>query len=157
LAVWRDYLSRSAIVGLDLHEKDINFGPRVHFVRADQSDPAQLQVAVDRYGPPTVVIDDGSHIGEHIHASFRHLWPLMPSRSLYVIEDLSTSYQPDYGGGYPVPAVSGVALLQQLVDDVQFLDPVFVQRPRWASRPAAVHADVAALHVYPGIAFVEKR
>jgi hypothetical protein len=48
-------------------------GPRVSLVRADQSDEAALMALVDRFGRPDVVIDDGSHVGEHILAADRSL------------------------------------------------------------------------------------
>lgn len=156
LAVWRDYLARSRVVGLDISEKTLELGPRVTFELADQSDPEHLERVVQRHGVPDVVIDDGSHVGAHIRRSFEYLWPLMPAGGLYVIEDLSTSYYPSYGGGDPAPETSAVGLLRELVDSVQAHDSTFVRHPGWGTRSAPQHPDVHALHVYPGIAFVVK-
>lgn len=155
LAIWRDYLLRSTIVGIDLHEKDIAWGERVRFVRADQNNPDELDVAVERHGRPDIVIDDGSHVGEHIRTSFDHLWPLLRSGGIYVVEDLVASYNPDFGGSEPPPCTSGVGLVQELVDAAQALDPL---APKWRGKIALpAYPEILAVTVYPGIAFVDKR
>jgi len=158
LQMWRDYFPRSTIVGIDIQRKVFDFGPRVKFEQADQSSPTDLQRVVDRHGRPTIVIDDGSHIGEHVHASFDHLWPQLVSGGFYVIEDLATSFDPDFRGADPAPLDSAVALVQVLVTDTQVADPVhnvsgLVDSPM----PGAQFFDVAETHVYPGIAFIRKR
>jgi hypothetical protein len=157
LPIWRDYLLRSRIVGIDIHPKEISWGSRVAFARADQNDPDQLQAVVDQHGRPDVVIDDGSHVGRHIISSFRQLWPLLNPGGVYVVEDLSTSYALDFEGQHPAPPVSGVGLAQQLVNEVQVDDPAFAMYPALATPPDAQFGGaVAAVHAYPGIVFVEK-
>jgi hypothetical protein len=156
LRMWRDYLVRSSIVGIDIEPKDVDLGPRVTFEQADQSSRTDLQRVVDRHGPPTVVIDDGSHVGSHIHASFDFLWPLLPAGGLYVVEDLSSSYGVKWEGGHPAPPTSGVGLVLTLVDATQALDSTFRRHPDWATAPTPRHQGVAAVHTYPGIAFIEK-
>ncbi|WP_188450348.1 hypothetical protein [Knoellia flava] len=156
LAVWRDYFLRSRIVGLDIEDKTVRLGGRVAFERVDQSNPEQLAEVVTTHGVPDIVIDDGSHVGSHIRASFDYLWPLMHSRGIYVIEDLSTSYYPTYEGADPPPASSAMGLLTGLMDSVQALDTTFERYPQWGRRSAPQYPDVWSLHVHPGIAFVVK-
>lgn len=156
LRVWRDYLPRSTVVGLDLYAKDVRLGARVHFRQTDQSVAEDLLRVVDEFGDPNVVIDDGSHVGDHIWTSFETLFPLLPRGALYVIEDLSTSYYPAYGGGVPSPHRTGAGLARVLVDDVLARDRVFAMWPHLGPGPQPLFADVAAAHVYPGITFVEK-
>lgn len=160
LALWRDYFPRSTIVGMDLHPKAVAFGPRVKFEQGDQSSVADLQALVDRHGVPSVVIDDGSHVAEHIQASFAFLWPLLSAGGIYVIEDLCTSYHRDFGGGRPAPPESAIGLLQSLAGDTQAQDPAYAHADfaeyRLGDAPEALHERVAAVHVYPGIAFIEK-
>jgi len=65
LRMWRDYLIRSRIVGIDIKEKRCpGLGRRVELVRADQS--GVLSAMVDACRHPDIVIDDGSHVGDHI-------------------------------------------------------------------------------------------
>jgi hypothetical protein len=156
LQFWRDYFPRSTIIGLDISEKTLDYGPRVKFARADQSSAADLESVVAEYGPPDIVIDDGSHIGEHQIASFECLWPKLPSEGVYVIEDLATSFAPEYGGAHPAPERSGIGLLQALVADTQAVDPYFLWDDAVASAPTARYPDVAAVLSFPGIAFLEK-
>lgn len=156
LRLWRDYLLRTRIVGFDIHEKHVQLGSRVRVRRGDQSADHDLARLVNEVGVPNIVIDDGSHVGEHQWTSFRFLWPLLPPGALYVIEDLSTSYYASYGGGLPAPGTTGVGLLRELVEQVQSADPTFLAHPGWGQGPDQVYADVAAVHVYPGIAFIEK-
>lgn len=78
LRALRDYMPRSTIVGLDLHSKDLpHLGRRVHVVQGDQSSPDDLGRIIDRFGPPDVVIDDGSHVGGDVIASFNYLFDRM--------------------------------------------------------------------------------
>lgn len=148
LPLWRDYFPRSTIVGIDLYEKDVTFGPRVKFERADQSSEAELARVVARNGRPHVVIDDGSHVGNHICISFETLWPHLLPGGCYVIEDLATSYIRSYGGAVPPPSRSGVGLVQALINEAQSRDP--------ATEHRAGVSDVESVHCYPGIAFVRK-
>jgi hypothetical protein len=155
LRVWRDYFLRSRIVGVDLHPKQVQLGRRVAFRQADQSSSVELLAVVEEFGVPDIVIDDGSHIGPHVWASFDALFPLMPPGALYAIEDLHTSYWPDYLGGVPAPHDSAIALVQSLVGDAQAFDPTFRRWPHHERPPVPRHG-VRAAHIYPGLAIVER-
>jgi hypothetical protein len=102
-----------------------------------------------------VVIDDGSHVADHARQSFEYHLPLLSPGGLYVIEDLHTSYLPAYGGGIPAPNNTAVAFLRELIDEVQTRDRVFERRVQWTPPPTSID-EVAAIHIYPGIAFIEK-
>jgi hypothetical protein len=157
LAIWRDYLLRSQVIGIDLYPKHVRLGRRVAFCRGDQSNDADLGQVCDRYGNPDIVIDDGSHIGGHVLASFRFLFDRLSPGGIYVIEDLSTSYDTSHGGGDPPPAATAVGLLQTLVDSTQSQDTTFLIHPDYGPAPALpAYPAVANVHVYPGIAFILK-
>lgn len=156
LFLWRDYFPRSTIVGVDIHQKHVRLGNRVSFVRADQSSPRDLRTVLDHVRRPDIVIDDGSHIGEHVVTSFRFLFPRLAAGGVYVIEDLHCSYFPSYGGGSPPPPMTGIGLLQRLSSDVQALDTVFAHASGPVPSLGSEDLAVTAVHVYPGIAFVEK-
>jgi hypothetical protein len=156
LRVWRDYFPRSLVIGVDIFPKQPQLGDRVRFVQANQSDASALhEVIVVGDGPPDVVIDDGSHIGSDIRTSFEFLFPRMSPGSLYVIEDLHTSYYASFGGDIPAPVSSGIGLARDLLDDVQSFDATFDRRPEWGRRPPTSRL-ARAVHVYPGIVFVER-
>jgi hypothetical protein len=155
LRVWRDHFPRSTIAGLDLHPREVKLGDRVRVVQGDQANVDDLARTVAALGgPPNIVIDDGSHVARHAEESFRYLFPLMPPRSLYVIEDLHTSYWDDFGGGIPAPDDTAVGFTRRLVDEIQTRDKVFAHTS--GRNPRQEIDEVAALYVYPGIMFVEK-
>jgi hypothetical protein len=156
LRVWRDYFLRSTIVGIDIDDKDVALGPRVHTLRGDQASTDDLGRAVATLPQLDVVIDDGSHRGDDIVTSFRFLFPLLRAGGMYVIEDLHTSYWEQYGGAVPAPATSGVGLIKRLVDEVQAFDEVYARRPDWGGHADVEGIEVGAIHVYPGIVFIEK-
>lgn len=156
LRYWRDYFPRARIVGLDIQAKDVRLGPRVKFVCGDQSSSDDLGRAIRvMNGAPEIVIDDGSHVGAHVWASFEYLFPRMAPGGIYVIEDLHTSYWPSFEGSIPPPADSGVGLVQEAVSQVQRSDPTFWRRPEWGPTPLPWRCGaVAEVHAYPGIAFI---
>jgi cephalosporin hydroxylase len=145
LRMWRDYFRRGEIHGLDIEEKRID-EPRICVHRGDQSDQAFLHELARRHGPFEIVIDDGSHINAHIRASFEALFVdhLNPG-GYYIVEDMSTAYLPEYGGGPPGYPGTSVELVQSLVDDVN--------RRHWADESAR---PVRSLHVYEKIAFIRR-
>lgn len=156
LRMWRDYFCRSRIVGIDIEEKLVQLGRRVQFRRADQSDPQQIHAIVKELGVPDIVIDDGSHIGPHVRASFDALFPLLRRGGWYVIEDLATSYSPEYGGQRPAPDATAVGLLRELASDVQARDPFFGRHPKFLNLLPDSPFGAAEMHVYPGIAFIRR-
>ncbi len=103
LLVWRDYLPRATIVGVDIGEAPacIAGKSRIHFIRASQDDQAALALAGERAGGPfDLIIDDASHIGYLTKRSFACLFPrwLAPGGH-YVIEDFGTGFLPEFPDG----------------------------------------------------------
>ena len=138
LRMWRTWMPKSRIVGLDLDPRD--FGePRVTTCVGDQTDRAFLRELVTREGPFDVVIDDGSHMSDHIRTSFETIFPMLNAGAIYVIEDLHCSYDPTFGGGPPGTPGTSVEMLKELLDS------------------PTIGGDVRAVHVYPKIAFLERR
>lgn len=157
LRVWRDYFPRSTIIGVDLYQKRIDLGRRVRFVRADQSSAEDLQRVLAAAGrAPDVIIDDGSHIGEHVRTTFDVLFQHLAPLGTYVIEDLHTSYWPDYGGSHTAPSRSAIGLVHDAIDAVQSRDAAFVRRPELGPAPRTSINEVTGVSIYPGIAFIRK-
>lgn len=145
LRMWREYFPHGRIHGLDIERKLIN-EPRIHVHQGDQSDQTFLNDLAKRHGPFDVIIDDGSHVNAHIHASFEALFVdhLNPG-GFYIIEDMSTAYLAEYGGGPPGHPGTSTQLVAHLVDDVN--------RRHWAGQFAT---PVQSLHVYEKIAFIQR-
>lgn len=90
LAMWREYMPTSTIVGVDL---SIVFDPKPHLahektilIEADATSPS---FPTKLYGRKfDVIIDDGSHMTADQCATFKLLAPLMNRGGIYVIEDI---------------------------------------------------------------------
>jgi hypothetical protein len=101
LQQWRRYLGPFAIiVGMDIYprcrqvEED-----QVHVRIGNQIDLEFLRRVVAEFGPPDIVIDDGSHIQAHVNKTFEFLYPLVAKNGVYLVEDLHAAYWADHGGG----------------------------------------------------------
>jgi hypothetical protein len=149
LQMWRDYFPNAQVYGLDINDVKV-MGERIHVVRGDQSDD-ELLARIRELGPFDVIIDDGSHFGTDVHATFAGLFDSLQADGMYVIEDMHTAYQPDYGGGPPGTPQTSVTLVQNLIDAVN-------RRHVAEEYPdvAAALLPITALHVYPRIAFIQR-
>lgn len=103
-----------------------------------------MRYLVEKYGPFDVIVDDGSHIGAHMIASIGVLWDAVVPGGFYIIEDLATSYHPDWGGGPPGTPGTGADLIKTKVDETL--------RRRWDP----FQPPITAIHLYGEIAFLEK-
>jgi 23S rRNA U2552 (ribose-2'-O)-methylase RlmE/FtsJ len=101
LQMWKRFLGPHArIVGIDLRPECKEFAEDQIDIRiGDQSDKAFLLDVCKEFGVPDVVLDDGSHLMAHIHASFSVLYPLLPRNGVYMVEDLHTAYWAEFEGG----------------------------------------------------------
>ena len=98
LAMWADYFVHGRIVGIDIAEKDLDLGPRVTVLRGSQADRQFLANVVADHGPFDIIVDDGSHVPEHIVISFGALFPTLVDGGFYAIEDVQTAFSPKFGG-----------------------------------------------------------
>jgi hypothetical protein len=102
LLTWKDYFYESKIVGLDINpdckqfEDDKN---NISIEIGSQVDHVFLNDVMREHGPFDMILDDGSHMNDHVIFSFEHLFQSVKSGGVYVVEDVSTSYYEVYGGG----------------------------------------------------------
>jgi cephalosporin hydroxylase len=116
--MWKRYFGPMArIVTLDIQDRRYIETDQIFTRTGDQSDPAVLTGIINEFGPPDIVLDDGSLMMPHINSTFNILFPLMNSRGIYLVEDLNTAYWPQNGGGYLAPA-SFIERCKGLVDEL---------------------------------------
>jgi predicted O-methyltransferase YrrM len=94
LALWRALFPRATIVGIDLGVPKVTHEGIVYLI-GDQSDAERMKQIGGEYGPFDIVIDDGSHVGEHQLITLQALWPHVASGAIYVIEDVHVAIKPD--------------------------------------------------------------
>lgn len=153
LRAWKRFFHRGTVFGLDIFDKTELNEPRLTALVGDQNDPEALAEVVRRHGPFDIVIDDGSHMNEHIYTSFRTLFPLLRPGGLYVVEDLQTAYFPAFGGsaGHTAEPHTSVGLVKSLLDDLHHQEREPADRER-----TVTEATVTGVHAYHNIVFVEK-
>lgn len=94
LRMWRDYFPKSQIFGCDILPEVIFSETRIKTYLADQSNKISLLQLMQSIKTQTnsetldIILDDGSHIEEHMRLSFQVLWPFVKKGGLYIIEDI---------------------------------------------------------------------
>lgn len=112
LRVWSDFFDRSRIAGVDNDPECAKLAiPRTRVFIGDQADPAFLRSVGEWCAPLAVVIDDGSHRGPDMEASFDALWPFMAQGGVYAIEDLAACWYENY-------RPSGAPFIKRFVEHV---------------------------------------
>lgn len=96
LKMWQDYFTKAKIFALDINPAKQFDNDRVKTFVIDQGNSEQLSAFVESVSDIEfdIMIDDGSHRGDHQQISLEHLWPKLKSGGLYIIEDLN-----DHGHG----------------------------------------------------------
>jgi hypothetical protein len=117
IPMWQGFLGAgSSLTFLDIDPACLGLAlPGTTVETGDQADPAFLERIAAAHGPFDLIVDDGGHKMHQQIASFRHLWPRLADRGLYVVEDVHTSYWPGFGGGLREPA-SFIEFAKDLID-----------------------------------------
>jgi hypothetical protein len=87
LRMWKWFFPRAQIIGLDINPRCARHAQeRVKIFIGSQVD-ADLLDEICTEHPPSVLIDDGSHLLEHIVFTFQHVFPRLLPGGIYIIED----------------------------------------------------------------------
>jgi demethylmacrocin O-methyltransferase len=121
LRMWKTYFPNSRIVGIDLLDKSQFREPRIDIRQCDQTDSEALGRLSSEYGGFDIIIDDGSHLNEHVIKTFRALFPLLRPNGIYVVEDTQTAYWPVWGGGIGAPQ-SSMTFFKGLTDGLNHVE-----------------------------------
>ena len=98
LKMWRDYFKKGKIAGLDIEDKFLKLGKRVHIFKGSQESTKDLSKIIKLFKNFDFIIDDGSHLNNHQIRTFEILFPYLKNGGFYFIEDIQTSYMLKYGG-----------------------------------------------------------
>lgn len=89
LKCWCEYFPNSIIYGIDIYKHDELNTDRIITFKADQSNENDLEMVTSSINDSLdIIIDDGSHIGEHQVFSFMFLNKFLSKNGMYVIEDI---------------------------------------------------------------------
>lgn len=151
LQLWKRYLGPLAqIVGIDIRQHCKTFEEQQIAVRiGDQSDAAFLDRVLAEFGPPDVIVDDGSHVMRHVRQSFAHLYPRMSITGVYVVEDLHTAYWDEFEGGFRQQG-SFIERCKELIDELN------ADHTRGALVPTDFTRSTLSMHLYDSVAVFER-
>ena len=122
LLTWKEYFYRSNILGIDINPDCKQYEDKENNISVEigsQDDFVFLNEVMREYGKFDMILDDGSHMNEHVIYSFEHLFESLKSGGVYVVEDCHTSYYDDYGGGRYKQG-SMIEYFKGIVDEVNF-------------------------------------
>jgi hypothetical protein len=119
LRMWKRYFGPHAqIVGIDVRPECKAFEEDQIAIRiGSQADEGFLAAVLKEFGTPDIVLDDGSHQMSHVNATFRFLYHRTDSRGVYAVEDMHTSYFPNYGGGLRREGTF-IEMCKELIDEL---------------------------------------
>lgn len=98
LRMWKAYFPFAKIYALDIYDKSPHEERRIKIYKGSQVDMDFLQSICNEVGEFDLIVDDGSHVNEHVIESFNFLFQKLKKGGIYVVEDTQTSYWSDYGG-----------------------------------------------------------
>jgi len=160
LRMWRDFFPAAHVQGLDIDPAFMFTEERITTVLGDQEDAAVAQ----SFQPTDIIIDDGGHQMAQQIGSFSLYFPLVKRGGLYIIEDLHTSYWPNYGGAPVWQDTSGttVDMLKRFVDTVNLRGAEEypgqrggAQVPEWEAPP--IERDIASIEFARSICCIRKK
>jgi demethylmacrocin O-methyltransferase len=152
LPMWADYFPHGRILGIDIFAKTLDLGPRVTVRQGSQDDGAFLTRMSAEHGPFDIVIDDGSHVPAHVNASFHVLFPLLADGGLYVIEDVQSTFWPQFGGS-TLDGGGTMQLARTILEHLNYAEIQVVQPQR---RVADFVKTIRSFRAYHNIFVVEK-
>jgi hypothetical protein len=165
LEMWNYYFQgECTIYGIDINPNCKRFESAFSNVKifiGSQDDDNFLNKIKSEIPKIDILIDDGSHVNSHVIKSFEYLYPNITSGGTYLIEDLHTSYWPEYGGGLQRSGTS-IEYLKTLIDKLNAKHQKIAKKQFAWSPEVAYKADESfsnitnSLHFYDSITVVEK-
>ncbi len=157
LRMWKAYFPNSRIYGIDIYDKTYHEQHRIKTFRGSQVDEEFAKKVAKEIGAIDIIIDDGSHLNEHIIATFKIFFPLMSLNGIYVVEDLQTSYWDslygtNWGGSKDLTAShTCMNFFKNLIDGLnhdEFLLDDYA--------PGYFDKHIVSMHFYHNLAFIYK-
>lgn len=98
LRAWRDFFPNAMIYGADIDQTVLFNEDRIKCFYTDQSNADELEKTIDQIKKESendnlkfdLIIDDGSHIKEHMELTFKFLKKYVDDLKYYIIEDIKS-------------------------------------------------------------------
>lgn len=153
LRMWRTYLPKSRIYGLDIYDKKCHDERRIKTFKGSQTDEKLLEEVLKTIERVDIIIDDGSHQNEHVLFTFKYLFPRLSENGIYVIEDTQTSYWHKYGGSSDNfnRRDTTMGFLKSLIDGLNY-----TEFKKGENEHSYYDKHIVAMHFYHNIVFIKK-
>lgn len=119
LAMWHEYFGQgSKIIGIDINpECKSHEAEDVEVFIGSQDDAKLINLIFQKYPDIDIVIDDGSHLMQHMISTFEIVYPRIAADGVYLVEDTHTCYWEPYGGGVNRPG-SFIEMVKNKIDEL---------------------------------------
>jgi hypothetical protein len=152
LKMWEEYFGNAKIFGIDINPDcktleeehiDIQIG--------SQNDKKFLKEYTNYVKNLDIIIDDGGHTMDQQLNTFKILFPILNEGSIYVVEDVESSYKNMYGGG-PKRRGTFIEFSKNIIDFLNANHSDFsTLKPNWYSK------NVEFIHFYNNVVVFGKR
>lgn len=153
LRMWKKYFPYGNIFAIDIYDKSSLQENRIKIFKGSQVDKDFLDKTVNEIGDLDIIIDDGSHMNEHVIESFKLLFPKLNDGGIYVVEDTQTSYWSDFGGdsedlNNPKTMMNYFKKLVDSLNNKEFIIPNYHQN--------YYDKKIISMHFYHNLIFIYK-
>lgn len=153
LKMWKYYFPNSMIFSIDIYDKSFLQDKRTKIFKGSQNDKNFLEDVFNKIGSLDIIIDDGSHINEHVITAFKTLFPLLNDDGIYIVEDTQTSYWEQFGGdsenlNNPATTMNFFKTLADHLNYAEFMKPEYI--------PTYFDRNIIAIHFYHNLVFIYK-
>lgn len=157
IKVWEEYFTNSNIFGLDIDPACKQFeSNKTKIVIGSQEEKTSIDELINLVkGKFDIIIDDGSHINEHMIGSFELLFNHLNPGGLYIIEDLANTYYKDIGEivlKAKWPGMEYNKNCKNFVNDRQTMDIFFSE----LIHKTDAGETIQYVHFYPWISVIRK-
>jgi len=152
LRMWKAYFPKASIFSIDIYDKSQLEEPRIKIFQGSQVDRDFLiNTVIKQTGQLNIIIDDGSHINEHVIETFTILFPYLKENGIYVIEDTQTSYWESSGGSMDNSAPTLMNFFKNLADGINYAEfPIPGYQPNYTD------LNITSIHFYHNLIFIFK-
>jgi len=153
LRMWKKYFPLGNVYAIDIHDKSPLQENRIKIFKGSQVDEPFLNEVCEEIGEIDIIVDDGSHINEHVIESFGLLFPKLKDGGIYVVEDTQTSYWEHYGGdnkdlNNPKTSMNFFKNLTDALNNQEFRIPDYQQ--------SYFDNKITSMHFYHNMIFIYK-
>lgn len=154
LRMWKKFFPFGRIFSIDLFEKKGIEEKRIRIFQGSQIDQDFLKKVVEEIGEIDIIIDDGSHLNDHVKITFDILFPYLKNDGLYVIEDTETSYLESYGGdshdlNNPRTTMNFLKSFPDMINFREYKNPTL--------HSSAIESQIHSIHFYHNLVFIHKK